>query len=152
METPLDTGAQTDWEALELYLLAYLAFLQSVGHHVLFSLPTFGDKSLRPFIDFSQNNPSLQGLDHVRGVSLDKIKSYLFGSWLKSFMGIPTQKGQPYDRSTVSLAEYRGQGVAQSYFHLKLGVPEVAPLCADEVMVTFIVDEADFYESQAFEG
>ena len=60
---------------------------------------------------------------------------------------------QSLDRSQASIAEYANTWTAHGenvFFHIRFGAPEVAPLCNDEVIVYFTIDEVFFYKSQDF--
>lgn len=153
--TKITPEVQQGRQSLEAYLLAYLQFLQSAGHHVLFSLPNFDDEGLKPFIDFSQIAEFPLTLGEVHGVAIAKINEYLSASWLKAVMLAGAANGQPVDRPSISLAEYRSTWVLHDHsglhFHLKFGAPQVAALCNDELVMTFVVDEVLFYEGEKFD-
>lgn len=149
---PLD---QPTYQALESYLYAYLQFLQSAGHHVLFSLPNFSDADEELLIDYSEVADELLDLQEVHGVAIADINKYLSTSWLKAAMLASSQEGQFLNRPGISLAEYQSTWISQRadiHFHLTFGTPEVTALCNDEVIVKYIIDEALFYKSDTFAG
>ena len=145
--------AEQGKQALEAYLQGYLQFLRCAGHHVLFSLPDFDDDGERHLIDFSQIAHVLLNIQEVHGVSIEQINRYLSNSWLKAAMLAGAQNGQPIDRPAISLAEYRSTWVLHDggiHFHLKFGAPQVVALCNDEIIMTFVVDEVLFYDTEDF--
>ncbi|EKM54057.1 uncharacterized protein PHACADRAFT_145658 [Phanerochaete carnosa HHB-10118-sp] len=146
---------QPSSQALESYLQTYLAFLQSAGHHVLFSLPNFSDLEEELQIDYSEVVDSPLHLQEVHGVVIADINRYLSTLWLKAAMLASGPEGQVLDRPGISLAEYRSTWISQRadiHFHLTFGAPEVVALCNDEVIVHYVIDEAYFYKSDNFDG
>ncbi|EKM54032.1 uncharacterized protein PHACADRAFT_257621 [Phanerochaete carnosa HHB-10118-sp] len=148
-------------QSLEFYLEQYLEFLQSAGHHVLFSLPNFeNDKGDVPTtINYSWIADvalrQLVQLDEIHGVSLRKINDYLSTVWLKAAMLVSIQTDALSDRSGTSFAEYRGtwRYMDQAYsYYITFGTPRVTAWCNDEVIMTFVVDEVFLYNGSKWEG
>ena len=138
-------------DAFVYYLTEYLVFLHNAGNHVLFSLPDFDDDRYRLTIDYSLVGGTVLEVDHIHGVSVDKINTYLSSVWLKAAM---LTGGDVTDWKSLCLAEYRTtwrpMGDADDHFILRLGAPRVKPVCSREAIVYFTVDEVLFYESADF--
>ncbi|GJE96749.1 hypothetical protein PsYK624_129550 [Phanerochaete sordida] len=146
---------QPSFQALEIYLRAYLSFLQAAGHHVFLSLPSFSDAEGGVDIHYSEVITHQSRLQEVHGVAITDINKYLSTAWLKAAMLASGPEGQIYDRPGISLAEYQSTWLSQRsdvHFHFTFGPPEVSVLCNDEVVVNFVIDEASFYQSDNFEG
>lgn len=146
-------------QALEFYLGVYIKFLQSSGHHVLFSLPNFDDEpeGHRLLIDHSQDTQgqfvAMLKLTEVRDIAVALINRYLLSTWLKAAMLVGAQGGGSLDRLQSSIAEYANTWTAHEgnvFFHIRFSAPEVVALCNEEVVVYFIVDEVFFYNSEDF--
>ncbi|EKM54030.1 uncharacterized protein PHACADRAFT_257614 [Phanerochaete carnosa HHB-10118-sp] len=146
-------------QALEFYLGVYTKFLQSAGHHVLFSLPNFDDEpeGRRLLIDHSRDTQrkyvDMLGLTEVHDIAVTLINRYLSTTWLKAAMLVGAQSEKSLDRSQASIAEYANTWTAHeggAFFHVRFGAPEVAALCNDEIIVYFVIDEVFFYDSEDF--
>lgn len=89
-------------------------------------------------------------LSELYGVSTDKINEYLSSAWLKAKLAI----GSTTDWKSYCLAEYRSTcgvaGVWDTFFHLRMHPPRLQPLCSNEAIVYFSVDEVLFYEDADF--
>ncbi|KIP08274.1 hypothetical protein PHLGIDRAFT_509076 [Phlebiopsis gigantea 11061_1 CR5-6] len=153
VEPELGSGRQ----AIETYLQNYLSLLQSAGHHVLFSLPNFGentDAASRPhgpYLDFSQIAYKLLGLEDVHNVSIQHINRYLSVAWLNALI---LANKQPLNHPAVSLAEYRSTWAPQDddlYFSINFGAPYVDALCNDEILIYLVLDDVRFYETGDFD-
>lgn len=138
-------------DAFVYYLTEYLVFLHNAGNHVLFSLPDFDDDRYRLTIDYSLMGGTVLEVDHIHGVSVDKINTYLSSVWLKAAM---LAGGDVADWKSLCLAEYRTtwrpMADGDDHFVLRLGAPRVKPVCSREAIVYFTVDEVLFFDDADF--
>ncbi|PIL22499.1 hypothetical protein GSI_15188 [Ganoderma sinense ZZ0214-1] len=136
------------------YLNEYLDLLHAAGHHVLFSLPQFGDQGGMPMvIDHSLMSTSQLWIGDIHGITVNQINAYLTSIWLKSAMLAQHDVKAGIDWRTRCLAEFSSSSHgARSYgrFKVKFGPPRVEILCAKEVVIYFNIEELDLFKSDDF--
>lgn len=139
-------------DSLLRYLNQYLDLLYSAGNHVLFSLPHFGQDMAPMEISFSLMATSAQyeWLATIYGVTVEQINAHMSSLWLKSAM-------LAYGGVASSTTDWRPRCLAEfsrkeggDFFRIKFGAPHVNILCSREVMITFDIDEVEFFDDEDF--
>ncbi|EIW59593.1 uncharacterized protein TRAVEDRAFT_121066 [Trametes versicolor FP-101664 SS1] len=139
-------------DSLLRYLNQYLDLLYSAGNHVLFSLPHFGQDVAPMEVSFSLMAISAQyeWLATIYGVTVEHINAHMSSLWLKSAM-------LAYGGVASSTTDWRPRCLAEfsrkeggDFFHIKFGAPHVNILCSREVVITFDIDEAEFFDDDDF--
>ncbi|KAI0754908.1 hypothetical protein C8Q80DRAFT_1094717 [Daedaleopsis nitida] len=141
-------------DLLVKYMNDYLEFLHSAGHHVLFSLPQFDQRSTPMPIDYSLMGTAQLWVGDIHGVTVEQINTYMSSVWLKSAM-------LAHGGATRTSTDWRSRCLAEfdtlSYggdrygkFRVKLGPPHVDILCSREVIVYFNIDELEFFKTDDF--
>ncbi|OBZ69011.1 hypothetical protein A0H81_11374 [Grifola frondosa] len=141
-------------ESLVEYLSKYLEFLQTAGHHVLFSLPEFDDDRGRLYIDHSLMRTGPLEPGNIKGVAAIDINRYYSSVWLKSAMIVYKSGGKGANWHATCLAEWNSLYSIHefAYFHLKLAAPRIEILCEREVIMYFRLSEVSFFATEDFSG
>ena len=91
-------------------------------------------------------------LGELYGIGTDKINEYLSSAWLKAKLALGGTAAA--DWKTCCLAEYRSTSGPASvwdvFFHVRMHPPRLQPLCSQEAILYFNVDEVLFYEDADF--
>lgn len=77
------------------------------------------------------------------GVSVDEINEQLSRGWLGAKVALANKT---LDWKTYCLAEYSSTGTSGPFFRLCMHPPRLQPLCSQEAILYFHVDEVGFYE------
>ncbi|KAH9941697.1 uncharacterized protein BXZ73DRAFT_22216, partial [Epithele typhae] len=136
---------------LTRFLAGYLRLLQEAGNHVFFSPPKFGPYSPVMITDYALLDlPEAFFHNSIRGISVDKINTYLTSIWLKSSMlsyrGI---NGEKVDWPLRLLAQFNTRSYGQgTYGRFRMGLepPTVEIVCDKELIVYFNIDELDCFD------
>lgn len=143
----LDEAVYAAPDTLTRYLKEYyLPFLAEAGNRVFFSIPCSDDDKYRLTIDYStmeEKDRTKLTLHDMYGISADKINEHLSSAWLKAKLASGSTNWKTY-----CLAEYCC--TSGPFFHLHMHPPRLQPLCSQEAILCFNVDEALFYEGSDF--
>ncbi|KZT32899.1 hypothetical protein SISSUDRAFT_469671 [Sistotremastrum suecicum HHB10207 ss-3] len=145
-------------EALLFYLHHYLVLFKKAGHHVLHGLPDFDDHPGHiDIIDYSlvgiSNILTQTTITAIHGIEITKINEFLKTLWyghtaiLDHWHDARTEVWEAYDK--FCLAEHktlwRENGPEYVDFHVRFGPPQVRPLCKEELIFTFDIQDIRFY-------
>lgn len=134
------------------YLKDYLLFLAEAGNHVL-PLPPRSDSDddrdclmIDYFTMVKTRTKTITEPGTMYGISTDKINEYLWTAWLHATLAV----GGNANREAYCLAEYCSTSVSirgrETCFHLRMSSPRLKPLCSQEALLYFGVDELLFYK------
>ena len=139
---------EADREIVEHHLGEYLKLLQKACRHILFCLPEFDDAVSQYDFNFSSaiEKAKFEGVDSIFNIPTQSINDFRSISWRKSVASSDNSSSNGADRA---LAQHRracnphGLGI---HSDITFSAPTVQVVCAQEVLVTFNIQNISFYE------
>jgi hypothetical protein len=127
----------------------YLAFLQHAGHHVLYNLPDFNDEKSTIKIDYSLSSDALALQKMfpdlpVCGYTVGDINEFLYKKWCQAAMADDSDSSLARCLSEIKSTWMMNCSIDLN-FHMFLAKPRVIPLCSQEVVLIFTIEELAVY-------
>ena len=143
---------EADRKTVAPHLREYLRLLQKAGRHILYCPPEFDDAGLQYNVNFSSaiEKANFKGVDSVFNISTQEINTFLSTYWDNADT---ISDNSSINGAGLILARYRRtcQNPDDLGPHYKItfsagSAPTVQVVCAQEVLVTFNIQNISFYE------